>query len=166
MLDFIDPRNDALIAPYLKILGFDLEYPIEYKATQHRNLQGQIVIAYMISGDVDCNDSFLSGPFATVEDRIIAAGYRDLSLARQMTSALATSREYDTGVAEGFPADLTNSDEKDIVEQIQVLENLLLEVRPNMYGDDGSLKTMAEYHAPPVVVTKKERRRRKVVVAN
>lgn len=167
MLDFIDPKNDALIAPFLKVLGFDLDYPIEYKATQHRNLQGQVVISYMISGDVDCNERFLSSPFATVEDRIIVAGYRDLSLARHMTDGLSTSRQYDTGVAEGFPADLTNSDEKVILEQIAVLQNILEEVRPNMRGEDGSLKTLVEYHTPPVVVTKPRRKRAsKEAVAN
>lgn len=164
MLDFIDPKNDALIAPYLKVLGFDLDYPIEYLARQHRNLQGQTVIAYMITGEVECNEQFLSSPFATVEDRIIAAGYKDMGLANQMTTALSTSRDYNNGVVEGFPADLSNPDEAAIVEQINVLENLLAVVRPNMYGEDGCLKTMAEYHAPPVEPVKKGRKKHSVAI--
>lgn len=165
MIDFIDPKNDALIAPYLKVLGFDLEYPIEYKAVQHRNLQGQVVIAYMIAGDVDCNESFLSSPFATVEDRIIVAGYKDMSLARQMTESLSTSRQYDSGTAEGFPADLTNSDEKAILEQIKVLQDLLEQVRPNMRGEDGSLKTLNEYHTTVPIELKVKRVRKKELLA-
>lgn len=168
MLDFIDPKNDALILPYLKVLGFDTDYPIEYLARQHRNLAGEVVIAYMIAGEIECNDRFLSGPFATLEDRVIVAGYKDLSLARQMSNSLSTSRDYGGGVVEGFPLELSNPDEAAIIEQIQVLENLLHEVRPGMYREDGSLKTVAEYHAPPAeVVVKKSRKKRSVpTVAN
>jgi hypothetical protein len=162
MIDFIHPRNDALIAPYLKVLGYDLDYPIEYVASQHRNLQGKVVIAYQIVGEVDINSNFLNSSFATSEDRIIAAGYKDLSLANQMSRSLSTNREYDSGVVEGFPAELTNPDEADILEQIGVLEHLLQQVRPNMRHEDGSLKTLAEYHAPPVEPVKKERRRKKL----
>lgn len=163
MLDFIDPKNDALIAPYLKVLGFDLDYPLEYLARQHRNLQGQVVIAYMIAGEIECNEQFLSGPFATVEDRIIVAGYKDLGLANQMSASMSTSREYNGGAAEGFPAELSNPDEAAIVEQIAVLETLLASVRPNMMGEDGCLKTLAEYHAPPVEVVKKKSRKKQSV---
>jgi hypothetical protein len=165
MIDFIDPRNDRLVAPYLKVLGFDLDYPIEYMARQHRNLAGEVVIAYMIAGEVECNERFLSGPFATAEDRIIAAGYKDLGLAKQMSSALSTSRNYDAGVVEGFSPELTNPDEAAILEQLQVLDNLLEQVRPNRYKEDGSLKTIVEYHTPePEVVPKKERKKRSVAI--
>lgn len=163
MIDFINPVNDRLIAPYLKVLGFDLDYPIEYLARQHRNLAGDVVIAYMIAGEVECNERFLSSPFATVEDRIIVAGYKDLSLANQMSNALSTSRDYDNGTREGFPAELTNPDEAAILEQIKVLDNLLDQVRPDRYREDGSLKTLKEYHTPPEpVVAKKERKKRSV----
>lgn len=163
MLDFIDPKNDLLIAPYLRVLGFDTDYPIEYLARQHRNLAGEVVIAYMITGEIECNERFLSGPFATLEDRVIVAGYKDMSLAHQMSGSLSTSRDYGGGVPEGFPVELTNPDEKAIIEQLQVLENLLNEVRPGMYREDGSLKTLAEYHALPVpVVVKKPRKKRYV----
>jgi hypothetical protein len=163
MIDFIDPTNDALIAPYLKVLGFDLDYPIEYLARQHRNLAGEVVIAYMIAGEVDINSNFLNSSFATAEDRIIAAGYKDISLANEMSRSLSTSREY-SGVAEAFPAELSNPDEAAIMEQIEVLQNLIDQVRPNMRREDGSLKTIFEYHAPPPEPVKKERRKRSVKV--
>jgi len=164
MIDFPDPKNDALIAPYLKVLGFDLDYPIQYIPCQHRNLQGQVVIAYLIAGEVDINSNFLNSSFATPEDRLIAAGYKDMSLANEMSRSLSTSRDYNSGVVEGFPAELTNPDEKAIIEQIEVLQNLLDVVRPNRFSDGGRLKTMAEYHAPPVVIVKKDRRKRSVKI--
>lgn len=163
MIDFIDPKNDALIAPYLKVLGFDTDYPIEYIASQHRNLQGKVVIAYQIVGDVDVNSSFLDSAYATPEDRIIAAGYRDLSLAHEMSRSLSTSRGYEGSVVEGFPLELCNSDEEAILEQINVLHNLLMEVRPGMYNESGSLKTLTEYHAPPVTAPVKKIRKKRSV---
>lgn len=163
-IDFIDPKNDALIAPYLKVLGFDLDYPIEYLARQHRNLQGQVVIAYMIAGEVDINSKFLTSSLATSEDRIIAAGYKDMSLANEMSRSLSTSRDYNSGVTEAFPAELTNPDEAAITEQLEMLESLLDMMRPNRYGEDGCLKTLTEYHAPPVEPVKKERRKRTVKI--
>jgi hypothetical protein len=161
MIDFIDPKNDALIAPFLKVLGFDLDYPIEYLARQHRNLKGEVVIAYMIAGEVECNERFLNSPFATMEDRIIVAGYKDMSLANQMASAMSTSRDFQ-GAAEAFPQELANPDEQAILDQIDVLNGLIDQVRPGRYKDCGSLKTLAEYHAPPVVPVKKERKKRKL----
>lgn len=161
MVDFIDPKNDALIAPFLKILGFDLDYPIEYLARQHRNLEGKVVIAYMIAGEVECNERFLSSPFCTMEDKIIVAGYTDMSLANEMARSLSTNRDIQ-GVAEAFPAELANPDEQVILDQINVLQNLIEQVRPGMYKECGGMKTMAEYHAPPAAPVKKERRKRKL----
>lgn len=143
MIDFIDPKNDALIAPYLEELGFDLDYPIEYMARQHRNLQGKVVIAYMIAGEISCNEKFLKSAFATAEDRIIAAGYRDLSLAKDMARGMHTSRDIE-GEVEGFSPDQANPDEDDILMQIKVLDDLLLDVRGDPYKEDGSRKTLGE----------------------
>lgn len=149
MLDFIDPKYDSLISPFLKILGFDLDYPIEFAASQHRNLQGQKVIAYRIIGEVECNDAFLSSAFATTEDRIIARGYNDLGLSNDMASQLTVGRDYggdDTGQSEkGFPPELTNEDEDEITLQVQLLTDLLRIVRGNPFKQDGSRATLAEY---------------------
>jgi hypothetical protein len=112
---------------------------------------------------VDINSNFLNSSFATAEDRIIAAGYKDISLANEMSRSLSTSREY-SGVAEAFPAELSNPDEAAIMEQIEVLQNLIDQVRPNMRREDGSLKTIFEYHAPPLEPVKKERRKRSVKI--
>ncbi len=148
MIDFIDPKYDDLIAPYLKIIGFDLDYPIEYAASQHRNLQGKVVIAYRIMGEVEINDSFLSSGFATMEDRMIANGYRDISLSNQMANQMTVGRDYgnDEGVSEkGFPPELTNTDEESIRIQIQILNDLLVFNRGSPFKLDGSRATLSEY---------------------
>lgn len=157
MLDFINPDNDELIAPFLKVLGFDLDYALQYIPCQHRNMQGKVVIAYMIVGEVECNASFLNSPWATMEDRIIVAGYRDLGFADDMATALSLSRDIDGEQVDGFSPELTNPDEAIILMQIQVLENLLLDVRGDPFKQDGSRKTMAEQH----ITEAPEKRRRK-----
>ena len=145
MLDVIDPKNTELISPFLKLIGIDLDYPVQFIPSQHRNVQGQTVIAYMIVGELECNESFLSSEWATTEDRIIAAGYKDLGKAQDMARALTTARDYDSGVVEGFPPDLVNPDEDVISMQIKVLTDLLLLVRGSPFKQDGSRFTLAEH---------------------
>lgn len=159
MLDFINPDNDKVIAPYLKILGFDLEYPIAFIPSQHRNMQGRVVIAYIIAGEVEINDSFQSSSFCTPEDRQIAAGYRDMSMANDLAQGAASCRDYGNDSSEGFPPDQSNPDENDIMMQIKVLEDLLLNVRGNPYKQDGSRKLYCESD----IIEAPEKRRKKPV---
>lgn len=163
MIDFIDPKYDTLIAPFLRKLGFDLDFPIEYAPSQHRNLQGKVVIAFRIIGEVECNNAFLTSEWATAEDRIIARGYRDLTIAGDMAKQLTVGRDYghdDQGQGEkGFPPELTNENEKEIKTQINVLEGLLMIVRGNPFRQDGSRATLAEYGVAEVP----EKTRRKSV---
>jgi hypothetical protein len=159
MLDVIDPKHTDLISPFLKLVGFDLDYPVQFVPSQHRNLQGQVVIAYMLVGDVECNESFLNSAWATTEDRIIAAGYKDLGKAQDMAQALTSARDYDNGITEGFPPDLVNPDESEITMQIKVLADLLLLVRGSPFKQDGSRFTLAEHG----IAEAPEKRRKKPV---
>ncbi len=156
MLDFINPDNDALVAPFLKVLGFDLEYPIEFVASQHRNMQGKVVIAYMIVGDVECNAAFLNSVWATHEDRMIVAGYSDLGLAEDLGMGSTSCRDYGTD-SEGFAPDQSNPNEGEILKQIVVLQNLLLDARGNPFKQDGSRKLYGE----SALVEAPEKRRKK-----
>lgn len=150
LIDFINPENDKLIAPYLKALGFDLDFPIEWIPSQHRNMQGKVVIAFRIVGDTECNDKFLSSPFATSEDRMIARGYQDLGLAHDMAKQMTTGRDYGgdgEGQSEkGFPPELTMDNEDVVKMQIQTLKDLLVIVRGDPFNEDGSRKTIYDYH--------------------
>lgn len=161
MIDFIDPKYDALISPFLKLLGFDLDFPIEYAPSQHRNMQGKVVIAYRIIGEVECNNAFLQSPYALAEDRIIARGYRDLGVAQDMAGQLTTGRDYghSDGSEKGFPPELTNENEQAIKDQINSLAGLLMIVRGNPFRQDGSRSTLAEYGVAEVP----EKTRRKAV---
>lgn len=156
MLDFVNPDNDKLIAPYLKVLGYDLDYAVQFIASQHRNLQGKVVIAYQIVGEVEINDSFQSSAFASAEDRQIAAGYKDLSYADHIGDARTACREYGEE-SDGFAPDQCNPDEREILKQIKVLEDLLLSARGSPYKQDGSLKLYGE----ALLVEAPEKRRKK-----
>jgi hypothetical protein len=160
MLDFINPDNDSLIAPFLKIIGFDLDYPIQFIPCQHRNMQGKVVIAYLLSGEVEINAAFLNSKWATYEDRLIAAGYRDLSLAEEIGMGTTSCRDYGTET-EGFAPDQSNPDEDEILKQIKILADLLLVVRGNPFKQDGSRRTFAEQG----VVEAPEKRRKKPDIA-
>ncbi len=156
-LEFIDPVNDALIAPFLKVLGFDLDYAVEYVPCQHRNLQNEVVISYVIRGEVECNASFLESSFATIEDRMIAAGYKDLGEADFIANQMTSSRDYGDAPEEAFPPELVNPDEDKILAEIETLKELLFLARGNPYKNDGSRKTLAEQH----IVELPEKQRRK-----
>jgi hypothetical protein len=148
-IDFIDPANTELIKPFLKVLGFDLDYPVEFIPSQHRNLQNKVVISYQIVGEVECNAAFLTSQWATAEDRMIAAGYRDLGLAKDLASSSTIGRNYggsdNEAVLEALAPDMLNPDEQEIAAQIQTLKDLLLIVRGNPYKADGSLATLCEH---------------------
>lgn len=170
MLDFIDPKNTELISPFLKVIGFDLEYPIQFIPCQHRNMQGKVVIAYLIVGEVEINSSFQDSVWCTPEDKLIAAGYRDLGLAKDMATSLTSARDYgsDEG-GDGFPPDQSNPNEADILMQIKVLEDLLLMVRGNPFKQDGSRATLDEHgvkEAPEKRRKKSERRKIELAVAS
>lgn len=145
-LDLVHPKNTELLKPVLKTLGFDLDYPIQFIPSQHRNMQGKVVISYQIVGEVECNAEFLNSAWATHEDRMIAAGYRDLSLAHDLASSATIGRDYNSGegVIEALPPDMLNPDEKSIRDQITMLEDYLRAVRGDPYKEDGGLTTIDE----------------------
>lgn len=138
-LEFISPSNEQLIAPFLKVLGIDLKKRLQIIACQHRNLQGKVVVGYMFSGEVSDDPEFLNSSFATTEDRMIAAGYKDLGLAEDMAKSLTLGRDYGDS-EDGFPPELSNPDEKKILNEISILKQMLEVIRGNQYNSDGSAK--------------------------
>ena len=162
MIDFVDTKNDSLIAPFLKVLGYDLDYPLIYSASQHRTLSGKVVVGYIIAGDIEHNASFLDSSWATVEDRIIVSGYSDLGFSDEMATMLS-SRDYTGASVEGFSPELTNPDEANILMQIKILEDILLAARGSPFKQDGSRKTLADMHVTEV--PEKQRKKHVKVVA-
>lgn len=119
---------------------------MQFIPSQHRNLQGKVVVSYQIVGEVEINASFLNSEWATGEDRMIAAGYRDHGLAKDLAQSMTIGRNYDgDGVIEALPPDMLNPDEELIAAQIRALDSVLLAVRGDPYKQDGSRATLCEH---------------------
>ena len=153
--ELVDPKNDHLVKPFLEMIGIDTDYPIQYVAAQHRNLQNKVVVNYMIVGEVQCNRKFLNSEWASLDDRMVAAAYQDPSLCKALCDQLNTTLDYNSfkdaietknGPKEQLPPNLLNKDEGVIAAQIRQLEDLLFQIRGSQFNEDGSLKTFDDYH--------------------
>ena len=151
--EMIDPKNDHLVNPFLEIMGMDLDYPLQYVAKQHRNLQNKVVINYMIIGETNINREHITGPWGSLTDRMIAAAYQDPSLCKELGSHLNTSLDYnafkggrDQPDEQPSTADFpTTDEERMITAQIKQLEELLLHIRGDQRREDGGYKYPHEY---------------------
>lgn len=153
-MELIHPDQDDLMAKYLEMIGFDIEYPIQYIPSQHRNMQGKKVINYVVVGEVSCNRKHLNSEWADITDRIIANSYTDRGLAEDMLSLQCPSLDYsafhegkeDTETTkEDIGSYFDREEEKRIVAQIKQLEELRDSIRGSMFNKDGSAKTFADY---------------------
>lgn len=144
-LDLLDPQHDKLLGPVLHILGMDLTRPISFIPCQHRTLQGKVVVSFLIAGEVRGDKEFLLSSFCSAEDRIIAAGYKDISLAHELAQTVVKAQSYGNGEDTVLDPSQLNDNEDEIVAQINQLSELLLSVRGDAYNKDGSLKCLHEY---------------------
>lgn len=144
-LDFVNPDNYALMLPFLKTLGYDTDKPVQFIPCQHRTMQGKVVIGYLVAGDISQDREFLLSPYCTAEDRIIAAGMKDLSLAHDMARSMTACRDYGTNNVEGFPPEQANPDEAAILHDIKILQQVLDIAQGDVFKSDGSRKTLQEF---------------------
>lgn len=164
-LEFLNPTNDVLLAPFLYIYGMDSKRPINFIPCQHRTLQGKVVVSFLIAGEVRADEDFLRSSFCSAEDRIIAAGYKDISLAHELAQTVTKAQSYGSSSdSENFldPSQL-NDNEDHIVEQIKQLSDLLLSVRGSPYKRDGSVRCLHEYSETEPEEKKRKTLTKKVV---
>lgn len=154
-IHMIHPSNDNLVNKYLAQLGFDLDYAVVYIPAKHRDMQGKIAVGFRAVGEVSCNRNFINSPLCTIDDRLIAAGYQDISLAKEMATLGSAGRSYsqlidgecveDDAVVEDFLEEETEEDEEFVASQIAQLEEIRDRLRGSMWSDSGALKTPDEY---------------------
>lgn len=163
-MEMIHPSNDDLVNSYLEILGFDINSPMEYRAYQHRNLQGKVVINYLIAGEISQNRKVLTGPFGSFEDRKIVSGMIDRSLFEELHSL--GSRCHDYGLSSALDDNIPTTDstedkieEQRILSEIKLLEDVLYHVRGSQFKLDGSFKTPYDYKFPEVPPKKRNRKK-------
>jgi hypothetical protein len=159
-IDNIDRVNDVL-----EQLGFDITQGIHIYAAQHRTLKNEVKVGYVFSGDMSLARKHLTGPFGSLEDRMIAASIQDKSLFAELHSMSHVCPSYgnpgalDQQIPEREDAEY-KAEEQSITEQIKQLEDILFHIRGSQYRKDGSVKTAEDYKNPEVIVVKKKRKKK------
>ena len=172
IFDIVHPDNDKLVNPFLEIMGFDLQYPLMYTVSQHRTLQKDVKVGFVIRGELNVNRKHLTSEWSDVYDRVVAASYTDKSLCKELCehmnssldySAFHAGREDEVGKPSEFPQSLVNPDEDIITAQIRDLEAALFIIRGDQLKKDGSYKMPEDYHRQEEVEVKDTRGRKKLV---
>lgn len=160
-MEMIHPDNDPLVHSYLKMMGFDVEEGVEYRAYQHRNLQGKVVVNYVLAADMLLDRVSLTSPFSTYEDRLIAASIYDRSLYETLHELGNTSPTYgSTALDENVhnkDEHVYSEEELEVMRQIAQLEDLLYYIRGNQFNPDGSVKSLEDYRSPRPVDKKRKK---------
>lgn len=143
------PCMDRLMFDALAQLGFDMARPIQYVPTKHRDLQKKVAVGFQAVGYVTQDRAFLKSPLCTIEERLIAASYIDMSLARELANLMGSSSAFNaipTGDTEDpdFPDELIEPDYEQVKQEILTLEKIRDQVRTNQYNEFGALKSPIE----------------------
>jgi hypothetical protein len=142
----LHPVMDRTMFNILSQLGFDMARPIQYVPTKHRDLGKKVAVGFQAVGYVTQDRAFLKSPLCTIEERLIAASYVDMSLARELATLMGSSSAFNsmpTGDTEDpdFPPELIEPDYEDVKRQILSLEKIRDQIRPNQYNEYGALKS-------------------------
>ncbi len=146
-VDLLDIKNDDLVAKYLAILAFDIEYPWAYLPSIHADLTGHIEMGFRIVGELSINRADINGPYCGLQERLIAAANTDISLLEELAELSGKTRMYATfSGTKGITQEHWQEDDHVAkTEIITILENLRDNVRGPLMAEDGSWKTMEEY---------------------
>ena len=150
----LQPHMDKHVAPYLHLLGGDIDYPYEIIASQHRNLNNRIVIGYRYILETRTDYNFIHSTLCETIDRISAAAYKDPSLAIEMASLMGQSVDFncfhEAGVvvedgSTNLPQDQLEDDFDGVSGKIKALQERVLVVRGNQRTESGGLKGLKDY---------------------
>lgn len=151
-VELLEIKNDDTVSWVLAQIGFDIEYPVTYIPSKHRDMQNKIAVGFMAVGEISLNRAFISSSLCTPTERMIASSYSDPSLTRELArlagnyvnykSLLEDEAEFD-GIE--LSEDLLEPDRDIVAAQIKTLADLRDLIRGNMYNDAGDLKTYEEY---------------------
>jgi len=134
-IELLHPSKDALVNWHLEKLGFNINAPIEYIPNNHRDMQGNVGIGFRAVGTVNTDSPYMKSRLATMEDRIMAAYFKDPSLAREMASMLGAGIRF-TDVPDNyepdeddFPEDFIEPDYEDVCKELKQLEEIRDQIR-------------------------------------
>lgn len=151
--DMLQLRNDNLMLKHLHTVGLDLDYGFAYVPSVHRNMQNKVVTSYRVCGDVRCDRNWRNGPMSSLTDRMVAAGFTDVSLAEELGMLTGLARMYGGKIGnegedmhkEALPDNQLEDDwqgkEKEIIKMAVLCENL----RGGYFKECGGLKGREDY---------------------
>jgi hypothetical protein len=145
-------ENDAAMAEVLSQIGFDVEYPITYVPSKHRDMQNKVGVGYMCVGDISINRKFVNSYLCSTVERMIAASYSDPSLTRELGALMGHHVNYRSLLeddaewgGEELPEDMLEPDRREVAALIQSLAELRDSIRGSQYNESGDLKCYEEY---------------------
>lgn len=150
IFDFLNPKNDEVVNEYLYEMGFDVDKGVEYTVSYHRNWQKQALVGYVIVGEMRNDWQFKRSSWCSAEDRLIAAGSRDLSLAKELAAMMNIQIEYGSIYSLEQEEDkefyMDQEDIDRIEDEMELLEEVMKNIRGEQHKKDGSLKRPRDYH--------------------
>lgn len=151
-IELLNIENDDVVASILAQVGFDVDYPVLYVPSKHRDMQNKVSVGFMAVGDISLNRSFVNSYLCSTTERMIAACYTDPSLMRELNRLTGNRVNYKAlladegeGDLEELPEDMLEPDRDIISAQIKQLTELRDSIRGGIYNEAGDLKTFAEY---------------------
>jgi hypothetical protein len=151
-IELLHPDNDDLVADILSKIGFDVEYPVLYVPSKHRDMQNKIEVGFMAVGEISLNRSFINSPMCSITERMVAASYTDPTMTRELAGLMGHSINYKVLLSEDaeydgeeLPNEMLEPDREHVAKQIKQLADIRDAIRGDMYNEAGDLKTFAEY---------------------
>lgn len=146
--EMLKPEHDALVNQALAQLGFNINAPILYVPSQHRDFAGKVAVGFRAVGEISSDPAYLNSRICPLIERLIWAAQKDPSLAKELSKMMGHSVNLDDDAAEeaaDFPDTDVDPNYEIIQEQITTLTLLRDVLRGSPYNDQGNLKTPAEY---------------------
>lgn len=151
-VELLSIANDDLVSSILAKIGFDVDYPILYVPSKHRDMQNKVAVGFMVVGEISLNRAFVNSYLCSTTERMIAACYTDPTLTRELGKLAGNRVNYkamleDQAEFEGdeLPEDMLEPDRFIVADQIKQLTELRDMIRGTIYNDSGDLKTFGEY---------------------
>jgi hypothetical protein len=146
--ELLNPKHDAAVNEVLAAVGFNIQAPILYVPSRHRDLAGKVEVGFRAVGEISNDPVYLNSKLCPLIERLIWASQKDPSLARELSKMMGHSVNLDEDAADevnDFPDSDIDPDYGIIQMQIEALTFYRDEVRGSPYNEQGNLKTPAEY---------------------
>ncbi len=142
-------ENDAKVNAVLAALGFDMNQPILYEPSKHRDMAGSVAVGFRAVGEINGYSEYMDTRMPPLIERLIWASKTDMSLAFELSRMMGhTVNLMDDALEDDvceIEAEYVEQDYEMVQEQIEALIDLRNHIRGSAYNEYGNLKTPGEY---------------------